>query len=211
MLYLSTIMYCHLCQRRFATKYTQKRHMTQFHNVTDPKYLGDSEAGVESNAEAEVDSNESKSSGTDSNDSDSASDAEETEEESFWTLLIRETVKNLILDENFTQGETVGELFEGESLTNFIHLMITRLEEIEMVHEASRNDAVMNLIEQKTESLLNEMDDYDNSSEQMRKNAEELAWKKNKVLVKKKIKENIEELEPLIKSEDSTETTLEYQ
>ncbi len=181
--------------------------MAQIHKMTDLKYSDDPESDVESDiADNEEDEEEeNKLSGTESNENSEESEEEEVEgedkeeeEEGFWPLMIRETVNTLKQDGRSV--EDVDQILEGKTLKNFINHMKTRLKEIQQISNAAETDSVMNMIEQKTEKIFEKMDD---GSDEMHENAEELAWKKYKILVKKKLKENVEELEPLVRAEDN--------
>ena len=71
--------------------------------------------------------------------------------------------------------------------------------DIEKIHNAGSTDSVLDLIENELEKLKNKF--MDDSFEDEIK---EMAWKKHKPLIRKRILQNLEELEVLVYNEKPT-------
>jgi predicted Fe-S protein YdhL (DUF1289 family) len=194
-------MYCEACGRTYATKFSYQRHLLTKHS------------NVLRNVEEDSTSNDSGSEASDNvqnQDSQDISDRESETPEDFWTLLIKDTVETIVKDRiangkpgHFEELDNVYQLLEGKNLSGFISHMKERYHHIKRIHDTIENDSVLHLIGQKTTALEEKFGD-----DEFKDEAEDMAWKKYKYLVKKKIVDNLKELSPLVgggESEDEEE------
>ena len=132
---------------------------------------------------------------------DDESDAE-SEDGDFWTLLVREAVKTVL---NRNNGEplpgvtNVKQIIEGKNLVIFMNIMKNKFHSSKCIVDAAEGDKLMDMIEEDTVKITDKLDDED---EAMEKHAADTVWKKYKLLVKKKIQDNLDELEPLVGGEE---------
>ena len=124
----------------------------------------------------------------------------EDEDANFWTILIRSVVSEIYMKRKalgktgFLPGLTTPEqMTEGKYLSSFIKRLRLKYNEIEEMHEASCKDPVIELIEDEIEEQKEDSEDGSFESDD-----EELAWEKYKPLVKKRILQNLDEIDVLI-------------
>ena len=106
----SSIMFCELCQKHFATKYTFKRHMQLMHPAKETDYEPndqaqefdnetndqDQESDYEQRDVFEQSEMENDSSGESMEQTNSNAESEKEEEEpDFWTMIIRHVVEQI--------------------------------------------------------------------------------------------------------------------
>ena len=204
-------MFCDQCNRYFATKYTYKRHLLQKHGVTSPNT---DETGYDSDDSKSTDSNNSMATSQARPDifEDNESDTSDTEEnEDFWTLLIHDTVLSIHngraavgLPGPLPNIQRAGQLVEGKHLTNFINRLKENFHKIKQIYDASVNDTLLDLIQKQADKI---QDKFEDSNEEVEDQAVDMAWKKYKFLIKKKIANNIDELEPLVGDPEENENS----
>jgi hypothetical protein len=197
--------YCHICKRTFATKYVLEKHMSRVH--------AGEEAMSDSSEEEETKSSDSKNSYGSPRESDSehtnkSSDediASDAESDDFWKFLIRETVMALY-SERVQEGlagplpdvENVEDLLGKPFLPAIMKRMRERFTEIEEVGEAAENDKLIHVIKSKAKKVFKQF-----KGENFKDEGNKIAWKKCKLLVKKKIEDNLDELKPLVEFPNS--------
>ena len=135
-----------------------------------------------------------------SSDEDIASDAESDD---FWKLLVRETVMALY-SERVQEGlagpladvENVEDLLGKPFLPAIMKRMRERFTEIEELGQAAENDKLIHVIKSKAKKVFKQF-----KEENFKDEGNKIAWKKCKLLVKKKIEDNLDELKPLVEVE----------
>jgi hypothetical protein len=204
-------MYCAECNRHFATKYTYKRHMDLLHNQLNGSQLDQSQSDTTDviSDDGHTDSVDQDSMEQDPVDKESEEESEpddesdaESEDGDFWTLLVREAVKTVL---NRSNGEplqdvtNVEQITEGKKLVNFMNIMKNKFHSSKCIIDASEGDKLMDMIQEDIDEITDKLDDGDGA---MEKHAADTVWKKYKLLVKKKIQDNLDELEPLVGGEE---------
>ncbi len=222
---------CKICHKQFASKYSQKRHMDSVHisaprihakatlqlktkRTSEPLIKSDSDDDDASSVEStdstrwmNKDMNIKSRYQDNVDEYDDENEQEEEEEENvddFWTLLIRETVRSIKLERK-SCGEPVAtvqdsrDLLEGKELLAIIDHLKGTFYKMKCIVDASENDKVADLIQVKIEKLTEKFDESD--LEDMIPMAANMAWKKYRCLVKKKISDNIGEFDTLIEDD----------
>jgi hypothetical protein len=126
----------------------------------------------------------------------------EDEEEGFWTLLIRQTVKH-IHDRRKSQGQTgfldnmnhVDDLLEGNTLTSIINKMKEVFLAAKQMVDASDNDPLFEMMQEKATKIVDKFEGIEDDFEEQ---AQDMVWKKYETFIKKKLGDNAEELSPLV-------------
>ena len=139
---------------------------------------------------------------------DDEDDEETDQDNNFWTMLIQETVAQIV-NERLADGipgpvaaiHNVEEMLEGKTLSKFISRMRDRYNEIKDIADAADDDSLMNMIQSKSEKIL---DTYGETNGDFKDAASESAWKKYKFLLKKKITDNSAQLEQLVGGKSAT-------
>ena len=199
-------MYCRLCNSHFATKYTYRRHVDKVHKSNPPNDSYDSD-GDTTNSEDSSESRKPDIFRDISEDNESNTSETESETSDFWTLLIRDTAQE-IYNVRLGHGKpgavegitSTKDLVQGKHLSRLIEDLKDNFRNIKDIYDASVNDTLLDLIDKKADKIE---DRFDNTSEKIRDEAEDMAWKKYKLLVRKKIEDNLDELNLLV---DGTET-----
>ncbi len=216
----SVRMQCQFCNRAFASKYTLRRHIAHFHremkfeeteeNIKDDTFSSaidsdDTKTDISTNSESsDVDENIDEEN-KESDEQSEKDDELEEKEDSFWTLLIRETVKE-IYNERKARGlpghspelTEVSQLFDGKNLSALIDRLRNRYSEICDITSAAEADSLMELIHKKQLKIQDEL-----PGESIEEEGEEMAWNRYKFIIRKRIIENSEEFMPLVGESDS--------
>ena len=136
---------------------------------------------------------------------ENSSESEEEEEPDFWNILIRRVVTE-ICTRRKADGKTpylpfmtsANKMAEGKYLSQFANRLRMTYYEIEKIHNAGIGDSVLDLIENELEKLKTNFMD-----ESFEEEISEMAWKKYKPLIRKRILQNLEELEVLVCNENA--------
>ena len=196
-----TVMHCAICQKNFATKYTYERHIQKKHRPEEE--IEDQESDNDKPDIFEYSQSGNESSGESMEQTDNGSETEEEEEEKpdFWTLLIRYIVLQLH-EEQKAEGHlgfaSLEQIAERPLLSKIINRLRNEYYEIKLIHEAGSSDSLLEKIETELEKLKEESTD-----EEFEEEAQEIAWKKYKPCIKKKILQNLEEFEMLVCNSDA--------
>ncbi len=146
-----------------------------------------------------------ESGNSDEEETDEETEDEEEEEEEkpdFWSLVIQETARKIHSDrlaadlpgpDQEIQG--VYQLLEGKALSKVMNHVKNRYREIKEISEAGNSDTLLDLIEKKARKI---QEQFEGANEDITKEAEDIAWRKYKFLVKKKIIDNIEHFQILV-------------
>ncbi len=144
-----------------------------------------------------------ESGNSDEEETDEETEEEEEEEDpDFWSLMIQETARKIHNDhlaadlpgpDQEIQG--VYQLVEGKTLSKLMNHLKNRYREIKEISEAANSDTLLDLIEKKARKI---QEQYEGANEDITKEAEDIAWRKYKFLVKKKIIDNIEHFQILV-------------
>ncbi len=117
------------------------------------------------------------------------SDDEETEEEDFWSLLIQETARRMHnerleadLPDPYAAIHDVSQLATGKNLSTVMKHLKNRQLDIKEISEAADSDTLLDLIENKAAKI---QEQYEEANEDVTEEAEDIAWRKYKFLVKK--------------------------
>ncbi len=162
----------------------QYHHSTTSHNFEDPK----------------------------SENSDDEGSDEGTEEEGhdFWSLLTQETARKMHNDRLAADLpgpdeaiQDVYQLVEGKKLSIVMNHLKNRYRDIKEISEAANSDTLLGLIEKKAAKVEEQ---YEEANEDISKEAEDIAWRKYKFLVKKKIIDNIEHFQILVGGDTESDT-----
>jgi hypothetical protein len=195
--------YCHICKRTFATKYVLEKHMSRVHAGEEAMSDSSEEEETRSTNSSYGSNRESDSEHTNkSSDEDIASDAESDD---FWKLLVRETVMALY-SERVQEGlagpladvEHVEDLLGKPFLPAIMKRMRERFTEIEDLGQAAEKDKLIHVIKSKAKKVFKQF-----KGENFEEEGNKIAWKKCKLLVKKKIEDNLDELKPLVEFHNS--------
>jgi hypothetical protein len=168
----------------------------------DPTITSPFDKNVEDNSTVGSDTEGSEVSiGSEKSESENEDSSEEEEEDTsvdFWKLLIRNAVMKLCSTamqegEPCTFAKNVKQLLEKPFLSKIIDVMRERVSELEALDEAGTKDKLLNTIQLKTDKVMKQLDEEDCTEE-----ADKIAWKKYRMLIKKKLEQNLSELEPLV-------------
>ena len=188
-------MHCAFCQKNFATKYTYERHIEKKHRPE--KEIEDQESDNYKPDIFEYSQSENKSSCESMEQTNNGSESEEEEEKpDFWTLIIRYIVQQAHKEKE-AQGDpgfdSLQQINERPILTSIINRLRDEYNKIKLIHEAGSSDSLLQKIENELEKLKEESTDEDNETE-----VREMAWKKYKPCIKKKILQNLKEFGMLV-------------
>ena len=193
-----TVMHCAICQKNFATKYTYERHIQMKHRPEEQ--TEDQESDNDRPDIFEYSQSGNESSGESMEQSESGSESEE-EEPDFWTIIIRYVVKQ-VHSEQKAQGDPGYTSLQQITEKPLLSLVIDRLRKTyyntKLIHDAGSNDSILEKIENELEKLKEEYTDKEFEWE-----VQEMAWKKYKPYIKKKILQNINEFETLVCKPDA--------
>ena len=196
-----TVMHCAICQKNFATKYTYERHIQKKHRPEEEMEDQESDNDKPDIFEYSQSGNESSGESMEQTDNGSETEEEEEEEPDFWTMLIRYVVL-LVHDEqkaNGTPGFTsLQQITEKPVLSKVINQLRYEYDNIKRIYEAGSSDSLLEKIENELEKLKEE-----STNEEFEEEAQEMAWKKYKPCIKKKILQNLKEFEKLVCNSDA--------
>ena len=195
-----TVMHCAICQKNFATKYTYERHIQMKHRPEEQTEDQESDNDRPDIFENSQSGNESSDESMEQTDNGSETEEEE-EEPDFWTMIIRYLVLH-IREEQKAKGDlgftSLQQITERPLLPKIINRLRKEYYNTKLIHEAASSDSLLEKIENELEKLKEEYVDEDFEWE-----AQEMAWKKYKPYIKKKILQNIEEFEILVCKPDT--------
>lgn len=230
---------CKRCNKRFATKYTLKRHLTLVHagshdRTPDSESIkgtpaesvaasvaGDIDDDTSETSESEDDASEVNNDDTpkaveeDDTSEEESSDDSEDEEEDFWKLLIRATVKEIQwriirgLPVPVPAIYHVDEFLEESVQKLVLKVMFEKYHEHEKMVDAAERDKLLDVITSKMMIEMQEFEKFDEEfdprkdHEEYKKQAQLIAWKKFKYLIKKQIVKHIDEFEVFVDGNDS--------
>lgn len=166
-------------------------------NSVHPLEDEESNTDVEKSEEEE----ESEEQMTDDRESSDGTDDNQDDEE-FWRLLLEQTVQDIITSaeqdgsdvETLLEAESIDELLKEPKLSLLIDQLRKTYQKITMIYDYSISDKLMDKIQSKQEKLLETFDSdgrYDES-------INETSWDRFKSIIKQKIADSQEELDPLI-------------
>ncbi len=171
-------------------------------NQSEDSYQYHQEAPESENSGAEEtdeeDEEESDEEETDEDEEDEEEEDDDDEEEpDFWSLLIQETARKMHserregdLDDQNEAIHDASQLVTGKNLSMVMNHLKNRKRKIMEISEAANNDELIDLIEKKARKIEKQCE---GANEDITKEAEDIAWRKYKFLVKKKIIDNIEQ------------------
>lgn len=174
-------MQCEICDRNFATKYTLQRHMIGFHGKNNSEE--DTESVI-----------------TEDNQSEDTEMEDSNERPDFWNLLIKKTVATII-QWRISKGWEPSldytnplDLCEGKMYSQLIQSLREEFELQGKLNSAQEDDNLINLIIKEKERMADKLTDDAFTDD----DADYIAWNKYKYLVRKKVLQNLEELNPLV-------------
>ena len=179
------------------------QHIHKSMEIEDASSKASSDDENDSDVEAKNIS-ETKTAKIDHSETDSNSDSEQEadEETDFWSMLIKEVVEEI-----YTERKAAGKpgflpylnipakIAEGKYLSQFIRRLRLKYTDVKKIHDAACTDSVIQLIENEVEKIKEEYTDPDDSFPD---ETQEMAWKKYKPLIKKKIFQNLDEFRDLV-------------
>jgi len=176
--------------------------MNGFHK--DP---GDNSPG-NNNSTEEISNDQETTTDSESYQSSNSQDSE-PEEDNFWKLLIEEMVANLE-SERMAQGipiqlegvANIEELTDGKNLGILVKKLRETHANIKCISEASLSDPLLEMIENKSFKIQQKIADTDTADE-----ADEIAWKKFKPMIKKKILKNAECFSRLLENDNESDNS----
>jgi len=169
----------------------------EIQGMEDDKIKGEEEDDSEKEEDEEVEEEDEK-------DEDEDTEDEEDEGVDAWNILIAETIRDLKDDDQ--KLRSIDDIVESPArLDKFMILLQKKHIELETWNSSASDDPLFNKIQIKEEKIENEFDDHKLSKADIK----EVAWNKLKVLIKKKILENLEEFDVLIDSDEEDSDTIE--
>lgn len=138
-------------------------------------------------------------------------DSDSGEPEDFWTLLIRATVKEIYFQRIMNDlpvpiPDTNAEDFlEGKIFNSVLSQMRKQYNQYKDLHNAADDDKLLDIILSTSMAMFEHYDTSGNDEDAFEEQAEILAWKKFKYLIKKKIQNNLDEFDILISENSDTE------
>jgi len=196
---------CEVCNRVFASKYSCDRHKSLKHKFLK-RESDENKSDVETEGMEDDEVDEEEEDNDDKEESEEESDDTEDEEDEgvdAWEILIVETIRDL-KDKGQKLHSTDDIIESPERLNKFMLLLQKKHIAWETWNISACDDPLFNKIQEKEEKIENDFDDQELSKTEIK----EMAWNKLKVLIKKKILENLEEFDILIKSSDDEDSDM---
>ncbi len=176
-------------------------------STTSDGYIDDSSESIMSTEDpSQVPHPESN----DSDDEDDDDNGTESTEANFWSLLIEETAEKIHNDRlgaglpgPIQEISNLNQLVHGKWLSLIIKHLQNRYREIKEISDAATDDTLLGMIGTKADKVVSE---YEPANEDIAKEANAIAWKKYKLLVRKKIIDNLEQFQVLVGGEPDSDS-----
>ncbi len=176
-------------------------------STTSEGYIDDSSESIMSTEDpSQVPHPESN----DSDDEDDDDNGTESTEHNFWSLLIEETAEKIHNDRlgaglpgPIREISNLNQLVHGKWLSLIIKHLQNRYREIKEISDAAVDDTLLGMIGTKADKVVSE---YEPANEDIAKEANAIAWKKYKLLVRKKIIDNLEQFQVLVGGEPDSDS-----
>ena len=212
-------MFCHVCNRIFASKYTLKRHVAEVHGEStryrqvSPKFdtcrpctdifsdsVSNSGSEDDQSMQGETEDQNESDNETDVNtdvesDDETNNDEESPKQRDFWALLIRRTVEsirlNRLLKGNQATAANPEDLLEGNDLSTLLRALKNEYSNIKAIYKAGKSDSLLAAINRKAQKIERQ---FEEQCDDVAEESDDIAWEKYKIIVKKKLADNIDEL-----------------